>query len=219
VADVHGEQLVDMQAFAATPLVQDPFPHLVVKDFVPEAAMVEIMRDFPEVPDRGSFPMSELQSGPVFKELVAYLQRPEVAKAFSEKLGVDLTGRPTTVTIRGFSGAKDGRVHTDSRSKLVTVLLYLNSGWTAEAGEGQLRLLRSDNLDDWFDEVPPEAGTLLVFVNTTNAWHGHKPFIGPRRSIQLNWVVDDAAVRRSAKRHGLSARIKRWFGKGTKGAA
>ena len=210
------ERLIDLPAFEATPLVREPFPHLVVKDFVPAAVMDRIMQDFPDVPDRGSFPLGELDSGPMFMELVAQLRGAEVARAFSDKLGIDLAGRPTTVTIRGHSGTKDGRVHTDSRSKLVTVLLYLNSGWSSEQGEGQLRLLRSSDLNDWFDEVPPEAGTLLAFVNTTNAWHGHKPFVGPRRSIQLNWVVDEAAVKRSAKRHGLSARIKRWFKRGPK---
>ncbi|OZB55090.1 MAG: hypothetical protein B7X35_09575, partial [Halothiobacillus sp. 14-56-357] len=168
-------------AFDAAPLVKEPFAHFVAHDFVPKSVMVDIDRDFPEVPKRGSFPMSELDSGPSFKALIDYLESDEVAARFSEKLGIDLVGKPTTMTIRGFSGEQDGRVHTDSRSKLVTVLLYLNSGWSSP--EGRLRL-----------------------------WHGHKPFVGQRRSIQLNWVVSDAAVRRSEWRHGLSAKIKRWFG-------
>ncbi|ANJ67650.1 hypothetical protein A9404_09900 [Halothiobacillus diazotrophicus] len=204
------ERLVNLDALANAPLVREPFPHVVVRDFLPESVMADIDKDFPDVPKRGSFPMSELRSGPSFAQLVEYLESEAVAQAFSEKLGLDLTGKPTTMTIRGYSGEQDGRVHTDSRSKIVTVLLYLNSGWNSP--DGRLRLLRSDNLDDWFDEVPPDAGTLLAFVNTENAWHGHKPFVGQRRSIQLNWVVDEAAVRRSQWRHGLSARLKRWFG-------
>ena len=208
------EQLVDFAAFDAAPLVREPFAHFVAHDFVPKSVMADIDRDFPEVPKRGSFPMSELDSGPSFKALVDYLESEEVARKFSEKLGIDLVGKPTTMTIRGYSGEQDGRVHTDSRTKLVTVLLYLNSGWNSP--DGRLRLLRSNDLEDWFDEVPPDAGTLLAFVNTENAWHGHKPFVGQRRSIQLNWVVSDAAVRRSQWRHGLSAKIKRWFGGGKK---
>ena len=42
-----------------------------------------------------------------------------------------------------------------------------------------------------------------------NAWHGHKQFVGERRSIQLNWVVSDAAVRRSQFVHGISSFLKR----------
>lgn len=203
-------QLVDFAVFDAAPLVKEPFTHFVAHDFVPKSIMAEIDRDFPDVPKRGSFPMSELNSGPSFKALVEYLESEEVARKFSEKLGINLVGKPTTMTIRGYSGEQDGRVHTDSRSKLVTVLLYLNTDWHPD--DGGLRLLNSNNLEDSFDEVIPAAGTLLAFVNTENAWHGHKPFVGQRRSIQLNWVVSDAAVRRSAWRHGLSAKIKRWFG-------
>ncbi|MHB8919834.1 MAG: 2OG-Fe(II) oxygenase [Halothiobacillus sp.] len=206
------QNLIDLNAFDAAPVVRAPFVHFVARHFVPEAAMEEIDRDFPDVPKRGSFPMNELKSGPSFVKLVEYLESEEAAKKFSEKLGVDLVGKPTTITIRGYSGPQDGRVHTDSRSKVVTVLLYLNSGWNPE--DGGLRLLRSDDVEDWFDEVSPDAGTLLAFVNTENAWHGHKPFVGQRRSIQLNWVVDEAAVRRSQWRHGLSAKIKRWFTRG-----
>lgn len=204
------ERLVNLSALENAPLVRDPFPHFVARGFLPPSVIEAIDQDFPDVPKRGSFPMSELQSGPSFEALVEYLEGEDVARVFSDKLGIDLVGKPTTMTIRGYSGEQDGRVHTDSRSKLVTVLLYLNSGWSSP--EGRLRLLRSNNLDDWFDEVPPDAGTLLAFVNTENAWHGHKPFVGQRRSIQLNWVVSDAAVRRSQWRHGLSAKIKRWVG-------
>ena len=39
--------------------------------------------------------------------------------------------------------------------------------------------------------------------------NGHKPFVGPRRSIQLNWVTSDAVVRRERLRHGFSAWLKR----------
>jgi hypothetical protein len=204
--------LVDMNAFDVAPVVRAPFVHFVVNHFIPAPAMADINRDFPDVPKRGSFPMSELKSGATFAALVAYLESPAVAQKFSEKLGMDLVGKPTTMTIRGFSGEQDGRVHTDSRTKLVTVLLYLNNDWNP--ADGGLRLLNSDNLEDSFDEVIPAAGTLLAFVNTENAWHGHKPFVGQRRSIQLNWVVDEAAVRRSQWRHGLSAKIKRWFTRG-----
>jgi hypothetical protein len=198
-----------MNAFDNAPVVRAPFVHFVVNHFIPANAMVDINRDFPDVPKRGSFPMSELTCGASFAELVRYLESPAAAQKFSEKLGIDLVGKPTTMTIRGFSGEQDGRVHTDSRSKLVTVLLYLNSDWNP--ADGGLRLLNSDNLEDSFDEVIPAAGTLLAFINTENAWHGHKPFVGQRRSIQLNWVVSEAAVRRSQWRHALSAKIKRWF--------
>jgi Rps23 Pro-64 3,4-dihydroxylase Tpa1-like proline 4-hydroxylase len=114
------------------------------------------------------------------------------------------------VTVRGQARPRDGRIHTDSRTKLVTVLLYMNPGWSD--GGGWLRLLRSsDSLDDYFAEVPPEAGTAVFFRCTKNAWHGHTPFVGPRRAIQLNWVLDESVVRREQGRHRISARLKKYF--------
>ncbi len=112
------------------------------------------------------------------------------------------------VTVRGQAGARDGKIHADSKSKLVTVLIYMNESW--EASGGRLRLLRSpDNLDDMVAEVPPDAGTLLAFLVTPHSWHGHVPISGPRRVIQLNWVTDDSVVRREQARHRVSARVKR----------
>ncbi len=113
--------------------------------------------------------------------------------------------------MRGRCRAKDGQVHTDSRSKLITVLVYLNDTWDADGG--RLRLLRSNDINDVIEEAPPELGTLIAFVNRENAWHGHLPFEGERRVLQLNWVVDAAAVRKSERRHGWSAWLKRFFPK------
>ena len=93
-------------------------------------------------------------------------------------------------------------------TKLVTALIYMNDSW--ESPRGRLRLVRSEkNLDDVVAEVPPERGTLLLFKNVPNAWHGFEPFAGPRRVIQLNWVTDARVARREETRHRISAFFKR----------
>jgi hypothetical protein len=123
-------------------------------------------------------------------------------------MGIDLSTRPTMITVRGQSGPGDGRIHSDSTTKLVTVLIYMNAGW--ESANGRLRLLRSANdINDVIAEVPPDEGSLLVFRNQSNAWHGFEPFEGPRRVIQLNWVRDSRVVWREQTRHRMSAFFKR----------
>ena len=68
--------------------------------------------------------------------------------AFAEKFGVDLTDRPTMITVRGRCQGKDGRIHTDSVTKILTVLIYMNAAW--EAPGGRLRVLRSPtDLEDY----------------------------------------------------------------------
>jgi len=142
---------------------------------------------------------------------VEALEGPEVRGAFEEKFGIDLAGRPTMVTARGRCGPGDGGIHTDSLTKIITVLIYMNPSW--ESAGGCLRLLRSGgDLEDVLAEVPPLEGTLVAFRRSDNSWHGHKPFVGPRRVIQLNWVTSAAVRRRELLRHELSAWAKRLGG-------
>ena len=111
------------------------------------------------------------------------------------------------LTVRGMGDEKDGDIHTDSETKIITLLLYMNPVWEHE--EGRLRLLRRpDDLDDYAREIAPLAGTMLAFKRSDRSFHGHYPYLGPRRSLQLNWVTDAAVVRRELRRHRWSARLK-----------
>jgi SM-20-related protein len=207
-----GLRAIDLDAFVAAPLAREPFAFAMVPRFVRPEAMTAINADFPLVTHPGSFPLPTLKYGPAFAAFMAAIQGPEFTRAVEKKLGVDLKGRPTMVTARGVSAARDGQIHTDSRTKLITVLIYMNNEW--EAKTGRLRLLRGpDNLDDVIAEVPPDEGTLLIFKNEPNAWHGFHAFEGPRRVIQLNWVTDAGVVWREQNRHKVSAFFKRLTGK------
>jgi SM-20-related protein len=209
-------EIVDLDALRGAAVAREPFPYLMVPGFVKAGAIAAIEADFPSVELPGSFPLPTLTYGPAFRDFMAAIQGPEFARVVGEKLGMDLSGRPTMVTVRGQSRAADGQIHTDSRTKVVTVLIYMNGRW--EAPGGRLRLLRSpDNLDDVIAEVPPDEGTLLVFRNDANAWHGFKGFEGPRRVIQLNWVTDTGVVWREQTRHKVSAFFKRLAGRQVSG--
>lgn len=199
---------LDLDALSRTPLAVDPFPYIVVPGFVPPAVRGALAADFPQIDRPGSFPVGDLRFGHAFSEFLAELEGPAMRAAFAAKFGMDLAGRPTMVTVRGQAREGDGRIHADSRTKLITVLVYMNEAW--EVPGGRLRLLRSaDDLDAVVTEVPPAAGTLLAFRVTENSWHGHAPVSGPRRVVQLNWVATEAVVRRERLRHGFSARFKR----------
>ncbi len=199
---------LDLSRFTGTPLERDPFDHLVVPGFVRAEAFESLDRDFPKIRKGGSFPAASLDCGPAFKAFLAELQGPEVTRAFEDKFEIDLRGRPTMVTLRGHTRAKDGRIHTDSTTKIITALIYMNAGWDSDGG--RLRLLRGPrDIEDYVAEVPPDQGTLLAFRCSDNAYHGHKPFIGERRSIQLNWLTDEAVLKRELSRHGFSAFLKK----------
>jgi hypothetical protein len=201
-------QFLDLAAFERTPLVLEPFPHLIVPGCVPPAAQAILARDYPRIDEPGSFPLGDLAYGPAFAGFIAELEGAAMRGAFAGKFAIDLAGRPTMITVRGQARAADGRIHTDSATKLLTVLIYMNESWEAQGG--RLRLLRSGaSLDDVIAEVPPASGTLLAFRVTPHSWHGHSPVNGPRRVVQLNWMENARVVRRERLRHGLSARVKR----------
>jgi hypothetical protein len=202
--------MLDLDRLAGTKLETDPYPYLIVPGFLGAAACKAVQEDYPEIERPGSFPASELQYGPAFGRLLDELAGDAMRQAFAQKFGLDLTGRPTMITVRGRAQAKDGRIHADSKTKLITVLLYMNGAW--EAPGGRLRLLHSDrSLDDVVAEVPPDEGTLVAFKVTPQSWHGHGSFVGPRRVIQLNWVTDDDVVRHEQARHRFSAKVKRFL--------
>ena len=199
---------IDLDAFRAMPLEREPYDHLVVSGFLRSDAVGAIETDYPGISGAGSYPLSELRFGPAFAELIDELQSPAVEGAFAEKFDIDLTGRPTMITVRGRCRARDGRIHTDTEDKLITVLVYLNTDW--QNPDGRLRILRSgDDIEDYASEVPPRAGTLLAFRRGDRSYHGHTSFEGVRRVIQLNWVKDASIVRRERARHRYSARIKK----------
>jgi SM-20-related protein len=203
--------VVDLKRFEDMPLTREPFEFLVVEGFVPPPACEAINRDYPKLSKPGSFPLSEVSFGMAFRELIDALNSEAMRKAFEQKFGIDLTGRPSMITVRGRCSEKDGKIHTDSKTKIITVLLYMNPNW--EQSGGRLRLLRSENdLDDVIVEVPPVEGTLLAFKRADNSWHGHKPFTGERRVIQFNWVTSDEVVRREQSRHRFSAFFKKLVG-------
>jgi len=200
--------VLQLDAFRRAPLCTDPFEYLVVRDFVAPAALSAVIRDFPPLCDTGLLPVAATHHGPAFAALVAEIESEALTREFSEKFGLALSPRQLLTTVRGRCAPKDGRIHTDSPSKLVTALLYLNDRWGAEGG--RLRLLRgAHDIEDVVAEVPPDGGTLVAFRRTDRSYHGHTPYVGVRRYLMFNWMADRAAARRETLRHRLSATVKR----------
>ncbi|MBV9394911.1 MAG: 2OG-Fe(II) oxygenase [Methylobacteriaceae bacterium] len=198
---------LDLTVFEAAHLQYDPFDHVVVENVIDPQQRDAIVAAFPDVPGPGSHMPASLKICASFAALLRELEGDAFRAAVEGKFAVDLADRPTVTTIRGELRAQDGAVHTDSRSKLVTVLLYLNREWNAPGG--RLRLLRSPDLADSAVEIAPEAGTLVAFRRSDRSWHGHAPFIGPRRAVQMSYVRDRATALREERRHRLATSLKR----------
>ena len=205
--------ILNLQDLEQTTLQTDPYPYMILKNFIDPAFASGIMKDFPSVSFGGSVPLPELEFGETFGRLIEELEGDALRTSLEKKFSMDLKDRPTFITVRGRTRAKDGRIHTDTKSKLLTLLLYFNPEWNME--QGKLRILRSGtNLDDYVAEIEPVFGTCLIFKVTDNCWHGHKPYDGERRAIQLNYLTDRTALKQHLSKHQFSARLKslkRWF--------
>lgn len=199
--------ILDLDRLREAPLRRDPFDFVIVEDFIRPDYAPGLVAAFPRVGGHGSFPLEAVACGTGFAGLVAELESEVLRVEIEQKFAIDLSGRPTMITVRGRSDGRDGRIHTDSATKLITLLLYLNPAWD-EPG-GRLRLLRrADDLDDCAAEIAPVAGTMVAFRRSDHSFHGHYPHRGERRVVQLNWVTGPEVVRREIARHRWSARLK-----------
>ena len=205
-------RVLDADALRKATLVPEPFPYLIVDNIIRPEVLSDVVGSFPAIKKRGSFPPHAVACSGLFATLMQEMQSDELRDLIGERLGMDLTNRPPMITVRGRTSEKDGEIHTDSTSKLVTVLLYLNPGWASPVG--RLRLLYNNrDLVPYAAEISPEAGRCLIFKVTPNCWHGHEPFVGERRTIQLNYVSSDKVRDRELNRHRLSAFLKQLFSK------
>ncbi|HKT54070.1 MAG TPA: 2OG-Fe(II) oxygenase [Caulobacteraceae bacterium] len=199
--------VLNWPAIEAVRLSQDPFAHFLVPQSLKPACAHALLQDYPAIHSPGSFSLADAPPGPALASLILDLQSPRFRTEMERIFAIDLANKPTTVTLRGQCSPRDGRIHTDSRSKVLSLLLYLNDGW--ESPEGRLRLLRKMNdIDDYAVEVPPTFGTLVGFQRSDLSWHGHTRFAGPRRVLQFNYVQSARSSFVVDLRHRLSALAK-----------
>ncbi len=205
--------MLNFASLTAAPVAQSPFSYFTATNVLADGDLAAVAQDFPAISAPGIFPLSTLHYGEAFAALIAEIQSRRMALLLGEKFGVDLADKPLMITVRGQCQRKDGRIHADSKDKIVTCLLYLNDKHWDQSG-GRLRLLRNEHdMDDMIAEVPPDGGTFVAFKRADNSWHGHKPFEGPRRYIMFNWVQSETVLAKNVGRHRLSAFFKQLRGK------
>jgi hypothetical protein len=187
-----------------------PYPFMVVEDVLLGDRVADVVKDFPAIRHPGSIPVAESNYGPAFAELLADLDSDQFRRLIAGKFAVDLNHKPILYTVRGVMRMKDGRIHTDSKTKIVTVLVYFNENW--QSTDGALRILRNgEDLQDYVAEVVPALGTMVAFKVTDNCWHGHTPVEGKRLSLQMNYLTGDAVKGKHQFFHTLSAKMKKLF--------
>ncbi|RDI99538.1 2OG-Fe(II) oxygenase [Dyella solisilvae] len=197
-----------------TDVRSEPFPFLIAHGQLPDEARADLERDFPRYASAGFFPYDATDCGPSINALVQRLSSADFASAIGTRLGITNLGQyPTLITLCRSLNKRHGTIHTDSRSKVATALLYLNNLWP-DTSDGCLRFLGSiDNIDNMVaPELKPLYGEFAVFKRCDNSFHGHLPYEGERRVIQVAWLTSEKEKLRKTKRGKFSRAFKKLFG-------
>jgi SM-20-related protein len=201
--------VIDFKTLGAGQAHREPYPYVYVQNIIADAARSRLRADFPDISRAGFFPLSEMKVAGAFAELIDDISSDPFAAILSDKLGLDLSDKPRLITVRKWSAAKDGRIHNDGEAKIATALIYLNENWAA-SGKGCFRVLNgAATMDDFACEVPPLLGTLVAFRRTENSWHGHPPFVGERRVVQMAYLRSQADLERKSRRGRWSLFLKK----------
>ncbi len=201
--------IIDYAAIENAELTKNPFPFFGLDNVFSQESHQDLLNDFPELGKGGSFPLDNVTLKGRFAELVGEIKSDRFREVMAKKFEVDLSDKPLIITARGWSRQKDGRNHTDSKTKLITVLLYVNDGWEPETG--RLRMLNGDDVNDYAAEFSCGVGQLTAFKVTDNCWHGYLPYEGQRQSLQINYLVEEKYTSHHVYRHKISAFFKKLF--------
>ncbi|MBA2078504.1 2OG-Fe(II) oxygenase [Rhodanobacter sp. PCA2] len=193
----------------------EPFPFMIAHGQLPDEARGDLDRDFPPYSSAGFFPWNPDDCGPSVNALVEQLVAPAFAGLIGQRLGIpDLGDYPTLVTLCRLLNRRHGTIHTDSKSKVATALLYLNPQWR-DTSDGCLRFLEKiDDIDATVaPELPPLYGEFAVFKRAENSFHGHLPYEGERRVIQVAWLTSEEEKLRKTRRGEFSRLFKKLLGR------
>jgi SM-20-related protein len=204
--------IIDFDAIAALPTQHEPFDFFMGTGALNKDALPALHDDFPDIKQTGFHPLEQMQVKGAFAELIREIESPAFTAAVSKALGTDLSPFPQLITIRKVSAAHEGNIHCDSESKIATSLIYMNDTW--HSPDGRFRVLRNDHdFGNYVAEAAPETGAIVGFKRADHSWHGHTPFVGERRVVQIAWVRSQADIDRKKRRHGMSSFFKRLLGR------
>ncbi|KZL20823.1 hypothetical protein PsAD2_01312 [Pseudovibrio axinellae] len=201
--------MINFDALRASSTRTNPYQYFVSENVITKEQAADVRADYPKIKQTGYLPLSKLEATGAFKRLIDDLQKPELAEILSEKLGLELMDKPRMITVRRLSKHGDGRIHNDSKSKICTMLIYLNDDWDNAEG-GAIRALNGEtDMDDYAEEISPLAGNVFAFKRSESSWHGHPSFKGERYVVQTTFLISEEELARKEKRGGLQTKLKR----------
>jgi Rps23 Pro-64 3,4-dihydroxylase Tpa1-like proline 4-hydroxylase len=202
-----------------------PFPHIVIDDFFPEAALQPILDEFPRPRgldwqrfDNGNEKKlalrAERQLGPRTRQFLWELNSQVFIEFLEELTGIKGLIPDPHLVGGGLHQIERGgklKMHADfnhhARLKLdrrLNLLLYLNRDWSEEYG-GHLELWDRE-MKGCVKKVLPIFDRLVVFSTTDTSYHGHpNPLTCPegrtRKSIAMYYYTNGRPAEETSEGH------------------
>ena len=205
--------LLNVDAIRQAGRSSEPYDYLLGSGFLKSGEVDRLSAEFPAIAKPGYLTVNEVGLKGSFKTLIEELESAELTEELSQAFGRDLHAYPRLTTIMRMSQPKYGAIHTDGPSKVMTMLVYMNESWKDDGG-GRLRVLYDgQNFEPYAVEVPPTMGTVFAFLRGDQSWHGHRPFAGERKVVQVAWLADAHELERKKKRNRTAQFLKGIFGR------
>lgn len=181
----------DINAFFSTPLVREPFEHVVVPRFVGQASLDWIWKHWPDLGRSGGVPLEQIAQNHPIRALIEQFESDEFREAVEIKFQLDLRGRRTAFSLSDRCRGP-WPIHVNPPPNVMSVLFYPNM--PDDKGDGEtvnVRFTRTqDSIEDFISEIPAIGGAIAVFRCRPNAWHGRAPHFGRRLQLEMSWRAD-----------------------------
>ena len=182
-----------------------PYRHWILKDALPESLCIGVLvlpicppfidecggvRDLNANNLKRAFFTPKLREDfPACEVFAEGFQRPEVARLFSQTLGIAANELEDSYLRIEYIQDTDGawlEPHRDIREKLFSMVIYLCTG--PEAKGWGTDIYGADK--KWVGRSSAEFNSAVIFVPGENTWHGFdkRPIIGVRRLMEVNYV-------------------------------
>ena len=203
----------------------DPFPHIVIDDFLPSLVAERLLAEFPSpfsIPWKNKVGLhskklacNDLSQLPQFtQEVLLELNSPSFLSFVETLAGIQGLTSDSDFEGGGLHQIKRGgflKIHADfnyhtrlSLYRRLNLLLYLNKDWKEEYG-GHLELW-DRSMSSCIEKIPPIFNRCVIFNTTDFSYHGHpNPLRCPsnmtRKSIAIYYYTKEEKNREERYEH------------------
>lgn len=123
-----------------------------------------------------------------WQNFIRYIVSNDYRLSLENYINKELSTCQIEVNIWGYPNSGFLAPHIDKDKKFVTQLFYFNTKWEDNWG-GSLRILNSNNINDFGHEIFPNTKDSIILTQSNNSWHAVTRQRGPqdivRKVVQL----------------------------------